>query len=251
MESLKDWLESKEKELKQEIKDSRKFDCYLTKIFWDAENFGVWYKQREDETIRRGRDVFTKIAPFKTEVPRPNKIEKSYLGDWSDCKNGSVFYDFQDIVHTIINEEEKLVLEGFRTDKETEEIELDNKIYEKLNESKENDFYPKNILLVNPMFNMKLLDIKTFVPCWKLLPSFYEEKKRTYLGYIGDIEVHWNALLEKDAGLFFDQKYANVKISELDISFDDYNDPARLNIGESLFSWISHPKNCKILKFVT
>jgi len=250
MESLDDWFKSKEKEIEQEIKDSRKFDNYLTEIFWDAENFAVWYKSGENEVISDSGSTYTKLAPYKTEAPKPNKIEKSYLGDWVGHKTGSIFIDFQNIIHTVINEEEEIILKGFMVDKETEEIELNERVYVNLNESKENDFYPKNVLLVNPTFDQKLLDIKTYVPFWKLPPSLYEDKKRTYLGYIGDIEVHWNAHLDRDEGLFFDQKYANVKISKLDVRFDDYVGPVRLDINEKIFSWISHPKNCKIIKFI-
>jgi len=218
MDLSEEWLESKINEIKEMIKKTRKFHCYLTKIYWntDKNNFYVWYKNEENiiKDTYYGENIT--IYPYKTKYIDP-KIIKMTLPNLIVEQNNSFYYDPKIIAGIMVVMEERLILQGIKEGKETVEIKVNDGMYESLIKSKENKPFSKNVLLVNPLFIQKLRTIKSFFPFFKSSDSLNCDKKMTYLGKIGDIEIHWNNLLDKDEGILFDKNFANLKISDLKV----------------------------------
>ena len=55
--------------------------------------------------------------------------------------------------------------------------------------------------------------------------------------------VHWNQGLPVNKGIIYDNMSSRLKMTPLDIKFNDYENPEVLHVNEKLYAWFTNKKS--------
>jgi len=240
--SLKDWLESLEKELYERIKRSRRYANFVDEVICNKEDFYIWKKGSPNTTRIEGHTTIIELGPLQTKLVSPIPINLKISGDWRSRYEQKAYMGvlLGDLCRDVTIREEQIIVHTLM--KNVKAFEIDNGTFsldglrDAINHiSSQGNF--ADTILVNPMQLVKLREKSEFIPYYNLWQKSVEEKGYGFIGLLSHLSVYATAVLSESIGLIYEKRETKVRKTPLSIKFDDYNNPKTLNIVEDMLAW--------------
>jgi len=240
--TFKEWLKSIENDIKERIKDGRRYLAYVDEVICSAEEFYIWKKDGRD-TIKTERNVtIIKLAPLRTIPVSPILIDVRVLGEWRRWYEEKVIIDLYigSICRYVITREHQIIVETLSKDVKVfdicGEVFTRDKLREPINYINSRGNFA-DTLLIHPLQTPKLIEGKNFVPKWSLPKTLVNSKGPNFVGLLGALSVYEIVGISESVGLLYDKRQIKVKKTPISVKFDNYDYPEKLNVTESLFAW--------------